>query len=356
MNLEAPVPGHVKIRPFEPRKELLLSSWLKRDLPQRDYLLGGVICTTSRWLVFGDTGIGKTLLALGIAGAVASGRSFLNWEGSGRRARVMYLDGEMPAETHKERMALIAEDYGNDLPLYGYNREVLPDGAMPPLNTPEGQKWLSKEIEAVRPGLIVFDSIMCLLVGSLGEEESWAPIKPLVRQLSSKRSKSFGTKTREWEMDTVAGLAKANDGSEGIQPEFKKARLRTPENRTQFDAQVILRGPEGWISDGVRAARAACGRSIDVVQVRRAIEQAYDRLSGNVGPSPGFDGKPVRKISVDALRDEVKSRGFLEMKETGGLTNTGRSTFHRAKSDLIAAGTHIEHESQFWKFPPPTAG
>ena len=37
----------------------------------------------------------------------------------------MYLDGEMPAETFKERMLLIAERYGSDIQLFGYNRDDL---------------------------------------------------------------------------------------------------------------------------------------------------------------------------------------------------------------------------------------
>ena len=97
---------------FEPRKALLLSTWLSRKLPPRDYLLGNVLCSTSRWIIYGETGVGKTLFAGGIAGAVASGSSLLNWEGRGRPARVMYIDGEMPAETFKERMQIIAEKYG----------------------------------------------------------------------------------------------------------------------------------------------------------------------------------------------------------------------------------------------------
>ena len=36
----------------------------------------------------------------------------------------MYLDGEMPAETFKERMELIAQRYGSDITLYGYNRDI----------------------------------------------------------------------------------------------------------------------------------------------------------------------------------------------------------------------------------------
>jgi hypothetical protein len=43
------------------RDRLMLSAWLDRDIPDRDYLLGNVMCTTSRWFVIGETGIGKTL-------------------------------------------------------------------------------------------------------------------------------------------------------------------------------------------------------------------------------------------------------------------------------------------------------
>ena len=106
------------------RDDLLVSAWLKRKLPPRDYLLGNVFCTTSRWLIFGDTGVGKTLFAMSMAGAMASGNAFLVWDRQ-RQARVMYLDGEMPAETFKERMQLIADEFGEDLTLFGYNRDVL---------------------------------------------------------------------------------------------------------------------------------------------------------------------------------------------------------------------------------------
>jgi RecA-family ATPase len=117
------------------------------------------LCTTSRWLIYGETGVGKTLFALELAGAVASGKPFLAWEGI-RRARVMYLDGEMPAETFKERMQLVADPYGSSLELFGYNRDVLVEGEMPPLNTEAGEKWLRKELDLIKPDLVIFDSIM----------------------------------------------------------------------------------------------------------------------------------------------------------------------------------------------------
>ena len=172
------------------------------------------MCTTSRWFIFGETGIGKTLLAMDIGAAVASAISFLKWAGQ-RQARVMYLDGELPVETFKERMELVAGRYGEDIQFYGYNREALGDDGLPPLNTEAGQAWLRREIGAIKPDLIIFDSIMCLVVGSMSDEATWIPMRPFVRELTRRHiaqiwlhqandaGRSFGDKTREWEMDTA---------------------------------------------------------------------------------------------------------------------------------------------------------
>ena len=132
----------------------------------------------------------------------------------------MYLDGEMPSETAKERLQIIADQFGPDLRLWFYNRDVMPDtSGWPPLNTEEGEEWLFSEIEAVRPDFIVFDSVMSLLLGEMGDEKAWAPVNLMMRKFSRLRlgqlwlhhtghdkSRGFGTKTREWQMDTVAIL------------------------------------------------------------------------------------------------------------------------------------------------------
>jgi hypothetical protein len=347
--------------PPSPRHKLLLSSWITRDIPPRDHLLGSVLCTTSRWLLFGETGIGKSLLAGDIGGAVASGSPLLGWQGR-RRARVMYIDGEMPAQTFKERMQLIADRFGTDIPFYGYNREDLGDGEMPPLNEEDGEKWLMKEIDAVRPELIIFDSIMCLLSGTMAEEESWEPAKHLVRRITSRSiaqawlhhtghdgSKGFGTKTREWEMDTIVRLAFDGDERDAITMEFRKARLRTPETADEFKPRSISRGENGWNFGDVEGKPGTSRRSDDVAKVKRAIDDAYERLADSVEKRHGFDGAPVQKVSVEAIRNEVKNRGWLDQKETGGLTGAARMMFLRAKTDLVATGRYIEADGLFWK-------
>ena len=68
-----------QLPPPPDRTSLTISAWLDRPIPERDYLLGNVMCTTSRWFVIGETGIGKTLFGAAIGGACAKGDRFLNW-------------------------------------------------------------------------------------------------------------------------------------------------------------------------------------------------------------------------------------------------------------------------------------
>ena len=51
-----------------------------------------------------------------IAAAVASGAGLSNWAGSGQPHNVLYLDGEMPAETVKEPVKVVADRYGPLIP------------------------------------------------------------------------------------------------------------------------------------------------------------------------------------------------------------------------------------------------
>ncbi|SEB85883.1 AAA domain-containing protein [Rhizobiales bacterium GAS191] len=351
----------IGVHEVHPRDDLLLEAWQNRQLPDRDFLLGSTICTTSRWLIFGDTGIGKTLFAMSMGGAMSAGLPFLNWIGR-RKARVMYLDGELPAETFKERMQLVAKSCGVDVAFYGYNREVLGPDDMPPLNTEAGQKWLFAEINLIQPDVIFGDAIMSLLIGSMSEEESWAPMKPLVRALSARRiaqvwlhhtghdsGRSFGTKTREWEMDTVLAATKEEDSRDAaLLLEFRKARLRTPETAEQFTARTVRFLDGEWISDSV-AAPAPKGKQTEVDAIRIAILAAYDRLADGCAPAVGFNGAKVRKVHVDELRAEVRDRGFLDKNDKGAITATARSNFRHAKVKLIAAGKLIESEDLIWR-------
>jgi AAA domain len=350
--------------PSPPAREgLTARAWMEKEIPPRDHLLGGVMCTTSRWFIFGETGIGKTLVGMTLGGAVAAGANFLHWAGQ-RKARVMYLDGELPIETFKERIELLVKRYGPDIEFYGYNREDLGDEGLPPLNTEYGQAWLRREIVAIKPDLIIFDSIMCLLFGSMLDEATWMPMRPFVRWLTANHiaqiwlhhandsGKSFGDKTREWEMDTVVFLSRppGEDGAPddtAIRLEFRKARLRTPANAEQF-LSLLIRAADDWeFETAPKNAAATSSRSAG--SISREYLQAYDRLADGVTKTHGFDGKLVKKLQIDAIRDELKSRGYLDQDENGATTTTARSHLWRAKTDLLKSGKLIERGGWIWR-------
>ena len=138
----------------------------------------------------------------------------------------------------------------------------------------------------------------------MSDEESWGPMKHLVRRITSRSigqiwlhhtghdaTKGYGTKTREWEMDTVVRLAFADD-NEAIAMEFRKARLRTPENFEQFQSATI-RCTRHWM-DRRRPAQPKPGKTLDQVDpFLRAFIDAYHRLADTVDKTPGLDGKTV---------------------------------------------------------------
>src|SRR5262245_48080157 len=83
---------------------LSLSDWLNRDLPEPDFLLGQWLTTTTRCLMYGPTGLGKTMVGFAIAMRACVAAGFLHWSGV-RPCRVLYIDGEMSRRLLRKRLA-----------------------------------------------------------------------------------------------------------------------------------------------------------------------------------------------------------------------------------------------------------
>ena len=124
--------------------------------------------------------------------------------------------------------------------------------------------------------------------------------------------------------------------------------MRTPANAHEFKPLTISLEPDGWSSEPARG-RPGTGRGAEeAARIRRAIVDAYERLSAALAETPDENGEPVRKVKTDSLRNEVKSRGWLDTLETGGLTGAARMAFLRVKSELLAGGRYLEKDGWFW--------
>ena len=214
---------------------------LERDLPPRKNIISPWLPEQGLAMIHAKRGIGKTYLALTVALAVVSGKSILRWNVE-KPQGVLYIDGEMPAVTMKERIVeLILK---NDLLPSTTFKIVNPDlqdgpPIMPNLATLDGQMAVDRLItDEIK--LIIVDNISCLVRG--GQENkanSWESTQQwALRHRAMGRSVLFihhsgktglqrGTSKREDVLDTVIALepsTKNNDEGASFKIVFEKAR------------------------------------------------------------------------------------------------------------------------------------
>jgi hypothetical protein len=243
---------------------LRLEDWLERDLPPPDPLMGHWFTTTSRVLVTAPTGLGKSMLGIALAMAASAGMPFLRWDGQ-RACKGLYIDGEMSSRLLKERLSEEAKRLGV-VPsgFHALSHEDIENFA--PLNTPEGQRTIEEVIARIGGvDFSIFDNIMSLIAGDMKEEEGWRQTIPWQHSLTKRKigqawlhhtghdeTKSYGTKTREWQMDTVlfGERIERPDTDVSFKLEFRKARERTPLTRADFsDINVALVNDEWTYSN-----------------------------------------------------------------------------------------------------------
>lgn len=73
------------------------------NIPQPDYLLDGIIAKGYVYSITGQTGAGKTAIAIALAGAMAAGREFAGRET--RRCSVLYVASENPDDVRARLLA-----------------------------------------------------------------------------------------------------------------------------------------------------------------------------------------------------------------------------------------------------------
>lgn len=333
---------------------LTVDEWLRRDLPPPDCLLAEWITTTSRILLSADTGIGKTNLAMAIAAHTAAAVPFLHWRAH-RMARVLYIDGEMSRRLFRLRIEDAVRRLGSTPGgLFLLSREDVED--FQPLNTPVGQAFLNMYLEQIGGiDLVIFDNIMALIAGDQKDEDSWTRVLPLVNSLTKRSigqiwinhtghdaTRSYGTKTREWRMDTVVHLTEVRraDTDVSFSLEFRKARERTPENRRNFEDVTIALIDDVWTCS-VTTPRQVKPRpgSIDA----KFLETLQEVLAGKEATT--FQGQRAAKI--DIWRNACTRCGLLDAEKP----ISSRTLFNRHKGRLIAANLVACHDNLVWVRP-----
>ena len=214
------------VRDFEPSVIIAeaVDDLLAAEIPPRTYVLEPIIPTQGLVMLHAHRGTGKTLIAMAIAYAVASGSRILRWQAPHAR-RVLYIDGEMPAVVLRDRFSAIKAGATADLPDPDFLRIVTPDRQsvpIPDLALPDGQLEIERLIEGAE--LVVLDNLSALCrTGVENDAEYWVPIQSWLLSLrrrgvavlivhhSGKGGQQRGTSKREDLLDTVIGLKRPSD-------------------------------------------------------------------------------------------------------------------------------------------------
>jgi hypothetical protein len=322
--------------------------WLTRDIPEPDFLLGELLSTTSRLELIGPTGLGKTNLLTALGMAIADGRDFLPWRGCGSPRRVLYVDGEMSQRLAKKRLIDAARRHGG-MPsgFFCLNREDAPD--LQPLNTEKGQKFLDATIETIGGvDLLIFDNIQALLAADddFGAA-TWRDVLPWLRNLTSRsigqiwvhhtghdETHGYGTKTQEWQLDTVALMERVERPELDIafKLTFIKARERSPDNRADFEPAIITLANDRWASERgehVRAKRTAPDRALELL--RDAITR-----EGQIPPASQHIPPNTRCVTEGLWRRYCEAGCISEgSTDPAKRADANRKAFKRATDKLI---------------------
>jgi hypothetical protein len=329
------------------------ADWEARDIPEEETLLGPFSKTT-RGELAADTGLGKTMLGLARSTAISTGQNFLHWR-SPRAGRVLYIDGEMPPGLIQTRLQIARAWFEISEPL-ARDRFVLLSTAdveeyMPPLDTPEGERWLLNFIEQMG-GFddITFDNRACLVVGEMSADDaSTRAIKHLQRQLTRQSigqfwlhhtgydtTRGYGRKAREWELDYVMIGEKTenrNGADVAMTIRFTKSRRRTPDNRADYEP-VELELSRGIWTFKTTDAETATTQATPLGRNQKIVRDAATKLlAASTKQAPG--GHPAGGhvvITLETLEDEVRKTFVCEAKRfpsrfgeaLNGLTNAKR--------------------------------
>jgi len=295
-----------ELPPFMSAPELLGA-----NLQGRELILDPILASNSIALLYGPRGLGKTFVALGIAWAVASGGSFLNWTAS-RPRRVLYIDGEMAAVDLRERLRLL----GSAPETLQFLIADLSTHSLPDLGYYEGQSRLQQIWGD--PELVVLDNLSSLAGFKSGDPDCWTELQRflmlqrrsgravLVVHHANKEGEQRGTNRREDVLDVVMALRQPADWQAGdgarFEVHFEKARGLRGEAIEPIEAHIE--------TDNLDVARWAW-RPLHQTNLERFVAMMQEGLSARqAGSELGLSNGTTYR-----LRNKARRLGLIKAKD-----------------------------------------
>lgn len=148
----------------------------------RESFLGTWLREGSLGYLFGPRGLGKTWFALGIARAIAEGSDFGPWHASQPR-RVLYIDGEMPLDSIKERDSALRTGPAS-MEYLNHERYFEKTGKSLNLTDPKTQQAVTDLLLETKTRVLFLDNLSCLFTQvKENDADEWEKVLPWLLNL-----------------------------------------------------------------------------------------------------------------------------------------------------------------------------
>ena len=287
---------------------LTRNKFVSLDIPPREALLKAdresVFFSSSINQILAWRGVGKTNFALAVAGAMATGGKFLDFEAP-RAVRTLYLDGELPDAQLQERARLLTAPT-DQLVLISADQTG-------PLNLRKDEHWekLKLAIHAHGAEAIVLDSLSTLFRMEANEERDQLLLQERLQELRQMK---------------LCVITLHHLGKTGLQRGHSR-------NDDILDVQMQLTQPKDWEpGDGLcfeldykkvrHSARLAQGFTVTLDQDGRwhkAVSEIEDRVKALLEQE-----KSVRQIAAALDIDRSKVHRIVKKLGLQNLNNSKR--------------------------------
>lgn len=236
-----------------------INEFLDMTLPPREYIIYPIFPKQGLIMIYANRGIGKTFVALHLACSIACAKNVFDDKWKIKKPyKVLYIDGEMPANTMQERLRYLIPDY-ETIQDYDNLKILTPDlqvdGIMPNLATIEGQSLVEEYV--MNSDVIIIDNLSTLCRnGKENDSDSWIPVQEWLLYLrrigkslilihhAGKNNQQRGTSKKEDILDTVIALKrpenyKSKEGAKFV-VHYEKSRGFSGKDADPFEVTLEI--------------------------------------------------------------------------------------------------------------------
>lgn len=299
---------------------------VQTNIPPREQITSPFFCVRDLGFIFGVRGEGKSWIAMMMARAIASSDSLHSWEVTKAR-RVLFVDGEMPVESIKERQEALGDP---PLLLYFLQHEMLYDRACQSLDLadPIAQQALIRVIQDLEIEVLILDNLSSLFFGvKENEADSWEIVLQWLLELrrlgiaviiaahAGRNGEMRGTSKREDHAFWVMKVTKVEvpDGE-------RETRFRTHFTKTR-NCPLSDVPPVEWT---IRPSGSGVTVSARAVTSELAV---LDLINSDISTASDIaEEMNVSKGRVSQIAASLRERGFIKVNNRHySITANGKS-------------------------------